>query len=283
MKRFKSQFIITVVLLLSAIGGADAQTQKLSLDLQQILESTLTPVQVIIQFKSSPGILYLAALDLVGAVITRTYTLIPAIAVTLPAPQLLGLLSLTNIVYITPDRSMQSLLDISAPAVNAPIAWQNGLDGTGIGVAVIDSGIASHADLNSANGASRVVYHQSFIDSATGDPYGHGTHVAGIVGGNGHNSLGTNQVYKGIAPNVSLVDLRVLDKNGASQDSVVIAAIDRAVQLKSKYNIRVINLSLGRPIYESYTVDPLCQAVAAAWKEGIVVVVSAGNLGETAT
>jgi len=75
-------------------------------------------------------------------------------------------------------------------------------------------------------------------------------------------------VYKGIAPNASLVDLRVLDQNGESQDSVVIAAIDAAIQLKGKYNIRIINLSLGRPILESYTIDPLCEAVAAAWKTG---------------
>src|SRR5262249_10245168 len=62
-------------------------------------------------------------------------------------------------------------------------------------------------------------------------------------------------------------------------DSQVIAAIQRAIQLKDTYNIRVINLSLGRPVYESYTLDPLCQAVEAAWQAGIVVVVAAGNAG----
>ena len=64
-----------------------------------------------------------------------------------------------------------------------------------------------------------------------------------------------------------------------SSDSVVIAAIDRAISLKSTYNIRVMNLSIGRPIYESYRLDPICAAVTAAWKQGIVVVVAAGNLG----
>jgi serine protease AprX len=63
--------------------------------------------------------------------------------------------------------------------------------------------------------------------------------------------------------------LRVLDANGAGTDSTVIAAINAAVQLKSKYNIRVINLSLGRPVYESYSLDPLCQAVEKAWNAGI--------------
>jgi serine protease AprX len=71
----------------------------------------------------------------------------------------------------------------------------------------------------------------------------------------------------------------VLDQNGASNDSVVIAAIQTAVQLKNKYNVRVINLSLGRPIYESCALDPLCEAAEAAWNAGVVVVVSSGNLG----
>ncbi len=71
----------------------------------------------------------------------------------------------------------------------------------------------------------------------------------------------------------------MLDANGASTDSEVIAAIQEAILLKSKYNIRVINLSLGRPIQESCTIDPLCRAVQAAWQSGIVVVVAAGNLG----
>ncbi len=78
---------------------------------------------------------------------------------------------------------------------------------------------------------------------------------------------------------MNLLDLRVLDENGSGSDSQVIAAIQEAVQLKSKYNVRVINLSLGRPIYESCAIDPLCQAVEAAWANGIVVVTAAGNLG----
>jgi serine protease AprX len=83
----------------------------------------------------------------------------------------------------------------------------------------------------------------------------------------------------GIAPNVSFIKLRVLDANGQGSDSAVIQAIERAIALKRTYNIRVINLSLGRPIYESYKQDPLCQAVEAAWKAGIVVVTAAGNDG----
>src|SRR5439155_16852114 len=83
----------------------------------------------------------------------------------------------------------------------------------------------------------------------------------------------------GIAPNVQLVNLRVLNQYGAGTDSLVISAIQKAIALKSTYNIRVINLSLGRQVYESYVYDPLCQAVESAWRAGIVVVVAAGNQG----
>ena len=128
------------------------------------------------------------------------------------------------------------------------------------------------------------VYNQNFVGGTAGsanDQYGHGSHVSGIIAGTGKNSLGSNYFYtfKGIADGANLINLRVLDQNGAGTDSQVIAAIQTAIQLKSKYNIRVINLSLGRPVYESYTLDPLCQAVEQAWKAGIVVVVAAGNDG----
>ena len=86
------------------------------------------------------------------------------------------------------------------------------------------------------------------------DLYGHGTHVAGIIGGNGTLSGGQ---YTGVAPSVTLIDLRALDANGAGSDSTVIAAIQQAIALKNTYNIRVINLSLGRGIPVSYTQDLL--------------------------
>src|SRR5207247_1545238 len=84
---------------------------------------------------------------------------------------------------------------------------------------------------------------------------------------------------KGIAPNANLINLRVLDQNGQGTDSGVISAIQVAISLQGKYHIRVMNLSLGRQVFESYTQDPLCQAVEAAWKKGIVVVAAAGNSG----
>ncbi|PYT39814.1 MAG: hypothetical protein DMG45_18815 [Acidobacteria bacterium] len=165
---------------------------------------------------------------------------------------------------------------------------QWGLDGTGIGVAVIDSGVTAVGDLywwipSNQTYGSRVVYSQNFVPGTTdtSDQYGHGTHVAGIIAGAGWFSTGSNftHTFKGIAPNANIINLRVLDQNGAGTDSSAIAAIQTAISLKSTYNIRVINLSFGRQVFESYTLDPLCQAVEAAWNAGILVVAAAGNQG----
>jgi serine protease AprX len=192
--------------------------------------------------------------------------------------------NLPEVSYITPVRPVQKSLDITDATVAANIAWSYGWTGAGVGVAVIDSGIYAQADDFQSGGRSRVVYSESFVSGQdASDQYGHGTHVAGIVGsgGNDSNGNGFSRSFKGVAPGVNLINLRVLDANGMGYDSDVIAAIQRAIQLKNAYNIRVINLSLGRPIYESYTLDPLCQAVEAAWQAGIVVVTAAGNAGRS--
>jgi serine protease AprX len=193
----------------------------------------------------------------------------------------------SSVAYISLDRTVwgtATVTDLYDQAVLAPYAWSKNFTGSGIGVAVIDSGITAGRDFTLANGTgSRIVYNQNFASgpNTAADLYGHGTHVAGILAGNGMNSRGANfrKTFVGIADNASLINLRVLDQNGAGRDSAVIAAIEKAISLKSKYNIRVINLSLGRAVYEGYKLDPLCQAVEAAWKAGIVVVVAAGNEG----
>jgi serine protease AprX len=191
-------------------------------------------------------------------------------AYSMPASALAALAADPDVAYIAPDRPVSGALDKAVAAVGGDIARNLGYDGTGIGVAIIDSGV----DGPDVNG--RIVYSQSWIPSDAKDHYGHGTHVAGIIAGSGGLSKG---LYRGLAPQVKIVNLRVLDDKSAGKDSDVIAAIQRAIALQKTYNIRVINLSLGRPVYESYQLDPLCQAVEQAWKAGIVVVVAAGNEG----
>ena len=251
-----------------------------------------TTVDVIVKYNQEPTGFHRANAERLGARMVHSLELIKSHHYRMTADRLAELAEDPAVEYIHPDREVRatgssvpvqpdygwvSLLNLSSPFGSVE------QDGSNIGVAIIDSGISANADLQSGEeNQSRVVYSQSFVpgDNSTNDAYGHGTHVAGIAGGDGSNSLqSTTYVVKGLATNVSLINLRVLDSLGASSDSVVIAAIQQAVALKHKYNIRVINLSLGRPVATSYKNDPLCQAVEAAWNAGIVVVVAAGNNG----
>jgi len=271
-------------ILLAVAGTLAFAGPKVSRDMP-----TTTPsgtVDVIIQFKQPPTKDQLKQLGPYGQV-KKQFTSINAIHMTLPVSVINSISGQSWISYITPNRPAKSTLDIVTQTVNAPMAWSSGLDGSGIGVAVLDSGVASKRDLMTTNGtASRIVYSESFVAGTdASDQYGHGTHVAGIVASNGSASSGPNfkRDFKGVAPNSSIINLKVLDANGQGNISDVITAIDRAIQLKNTYNIRILNLSLGTPVYESYTLDPLCQEVEAAWKAGLVVVVAAGNYGRSAT
>jgi serine protease AprX len=155
-----------------------------------------------------------------------------------------------------------------------------GVTGRGVGVAVVDSGIAPHTALS-----NKVVASVSFVtgDRSTLDAYGHGTHVAGIIAGNRAAATSVTSLYDGgIAPGVQLVNVRVLGADGTGFTSDVIAGIDWAIANRARYNIRVMNLSLGHPVNEPAATDPLCEAVARAAAAGMVVVASAGNDGQSA-
>jgi subtilisin family serine protease len=150
-----------------------------------------------------------------------------------------------------------------------------GLDGAGVGIALIDSGVSPwHDDLD----VGRIVHFADFIDSqpALYDDYGHGTHVAGIIAGNGRDSDGQR---RGIAPGADLIVLKALDAGGGGYISNVIAAVDYAIAHRQTYNIRIINLSVSAGVYESYHKDPLTLAAKRAVDAGIVVVAAAGNFG----
>jgi serine protease AprX len=258
------------------VSSLRAATDKLSDDLQGLAPGT--SLDVIVQFTHTPSPADVASISAQGGIQKASFRNINAGLFHVPVAALQGLARNPAITWICPDRKVAGALEFAEPAINANIALQYGWNGAGVGVAVIDSGVYSHPDLN-----SRIAYSESFVpgDAGTNDAYGHGTHVAGIVGGNGASSTGNNYNYtfKGIAPAANIINLRVLDANGHGTDSAVISAIDRAIALKSTYGIRVINLSLGRTIQESYTLDPLCQEVEKAWQNGLVVVVAAGNNG----
>src|SRR5436190_2675216 len=180
--------------------------------------------------------------------------------------------------------NLRTAMTIGAPA--AQLGY--GFTGEGIGVAIIDSGITSwHDDLTSRTGAlypwgnQRVAAFVDFVNGGT-QPYdddGHGTHVAGIIAGNGYDSFGQKA---GVAPDASLVSLKVLDGNGNGTISNMIAAFDWIVDHHTEYNIRVVNTSVGAAIHESYWTDPLTLAAKRVVDAGVVVVGAAGNIGKNA-
>jgi serine protease AprX len=163
-----------------------------------------------------------------------------------------------------------------------------GLTGAGIGIAVIDSGVTSwHDDLTNTTstlfpyGNQRVAKFVDFVDSYTTphDGDGHGSHVAGIIAGNGYDSNGQKA---GVAPEASIISLRVLDDTGGGTVSSIIAALDWVLANHAQYNIRVVNMSVGSAINESAYTDPLDLAAKRLVDAGIVVVGAAGNFGKNA-
>jgi serine protease AprX len=166
---------------------------------------------------------------------------------------------------------------IGADQVWAGVGDLPRLSGQGVTVAVIDSGIdPKHNALK-----GRVLYTVDFTGGNGTDRFGHGTHVAAIIAGQS-GLLPDTRMYRGVASGAYLVNLRVLDDNGEGTASSVIEAIDWAIDHRSDYNIRVINLSLGGPVLQPYRDDPVCAAVERALRAGILVVTAAGNHGQTA-
>jgi len=175
------------------------------------------------------------------------------------------------------------LLSSFPKSIKADQLWNTTkyLQGQNLTVAVVDSGIVEAADLRSATGQSRVVARVRFAGSnaSSDDFYGHGTHVAGIIAGNGLESRGN---YVGIAPRAGLIDVKVMDDTGAGLMSDVVAGLQWVYDHRAEYNIRVVNLSLNSTVAESYHTSPLTAAVEILWFNGIVVVVSSGNAGANA-
>ncbi|HEV8345447.1 MAG TPA: S8 family peptidase [Vicinamibacterales bacterium] len=195
-----------------------------------------------------------------------------------------------NVFQVHYDRPTRTHNNRTAVTVGArDVFWNYGYTGAGVGVAVIDSGITSwHDDMVNYTktvfpyGNQRVA---KFVDFVNGralpyDDNGHGTHVSGIIGGVGYDSKFFEKA--GIAPLASIVSLKVLDQNGYGTVSNLIAALDWVAVNHKTYNIRVVNMSVGAGVHESYWTDPLTLAAKAVTDKGITIVAAAGNLGKNA-
>ena len=170
---------------------------------------------------------------------------------------------------------------LSSTAVQADVLAQHyGYSGAGVTVAFIDSGLTSQVlpDLDDRRVKQFVDFVRP-VNKQRVDEHGHGTHIVGIVAGTG----ALDAKYAGIAPGTSVVSLRVLDEVGKGTIANIIAAMDWVAKNATRHNIRIVNLSVGAGVYESYWTDPLTLAAKALVDRGIVVVAAAGNFGKNAT
>ncbi len=170
----------------------------------------------------------------------------------------------------------------AAQAIGASQYYSRGIDGSGVGVALIDTGVVPVQGLA---GGGKVVNgpdlsFESQDDAAQYlDTFGHGTHMAGIIAGRD----GPGGAFQGVAPGARLVSLKMATHDGAVDASQIVAGIDWVVQHRNDpgMNIRVLNLSYGTDSVQAYQFDPIAFAVENAWRHGIVTVVSGGNSGST--
>jgi serine protease AprX len=260
-------------------GNVQKQHQKLDRSLNAAAD-TVGETDVIVEFNDDSD--SARRITLYGGKPGRKLKILKARAARISNSLLKGLADDPKVKRVHLDREVSGEIARTAATIGAKnVHAQYGYTGAGIGVAVIDSGITAwHDDLTIANRTGqRVSAFVDFVNGATTkyDEWGHGTHVAGIIAGNGYDSNGDRLA---IAPKANIVALKALDFEGKGKISNIIAALDWAVANRTQYNIRVINMSLGAGVFESYHTDPLTLAAKHAVDAGIVVVAAAGNMGK---
>ncbi|MDJ0748154.1 MAG: S8 family serine peptidase [Woeseiaceae bacterium] len=250
--------------------------------------------ELVVRYSERPELFDDELVAELGGEVLRHYDHLEMRAVRLPVASLEGLASDENVDWLSLDEPVGSMSVSSREAANAPspTSANFGYTGNGVGIAVLDTGVSRHADLGDnvlqysfLNGAYPVpdiangeVVHPNV--NGRDDKFGHGTHVAGLIGGSGDYS---SNDYKGMAPGATILSLQVLDGDGNGSMSDVMAALDWLMTYGEYFNVRVVNMSLGKGISESNTTDPLVLAVEELWDAGLVVVISAGNDGYAGT
>lgn len=287
--RTSTSMLVLIALLIGSLLLGTAPAQAALPAQPQLLELAAaqpqTSVQVIVQKLVQDSSLESRVAQL-GGTVTKNLRIINAFAAELPAKAVPELAQAPGVRWISLDAATVStacskcidttnLKNAYVRAIGADKLWNASpyLQGQGIGVAVVDSGVAEHDDLKGRIVASVDLRSKPILPE---DWYGHGTHVAGIIGGNGTKSNG-NRI--GVAPRVNLISVQISDHQGAASTSDVVAGLQWVYNNRTKYNIRVVNLSLNSSVSESYHTSPLNAAVEILWFNKIVVVVSAGNNG----
>ena len=279
----------------AALTGEETEkrAEKVSSEIEDYVRRTGSPrVTVIVQLNGAPTTLLVNFLMRVGVRLKGQYALLDSFAIDIPATAVGLLANFPEVKSVTRDRELATTGHVTATtgadAVRTlPTGRGNStmtVDGTGVGIAVLDSGVyAEHVTLKESKGAARNVVALDFTgEGTTADAYGHGSHVAAAAAGS-EKVKGADGFFGGVAPNATLVSLRVLDSQGQGRTSWVLAAINWLMSQGQRYKVRVVNLSLGAPAVDSYKIDPLCHAVRRLVDAGFVVVAAAGNNGKTSS
>jgi len=265
-------------------------------------------VSVIVREQPNDGAAADRQITALGGHIEQQVGLINAVVADVPAAAVQELSASSNVAQVTANVTVNLLSSSTSstgsynPATDvdsmytieqmdgAHAYWNAGYTGQGVGVALVDSGVTP---VDGLSAPGKVIYgpdlsYESQDASVNNlDTYGHGTHMAGIIAGRDNEATTVSSSdtthFLGMAPNAHIVSLKVANALGQTSVSQVLAAIASVVQHRNDngLNIRVLNLSFGTASHESYVLEPLAYAAEQAWLHGIVVVVAAGNDGNT--
>ena len=289
--------VLTLMLLIALMphAAASAITPRAQLQLLDIAAAHPTATLDIIVQKATSGAHVEDLVRATGGVVRQDLAIINGFSASIPARAIAQLARAVGVRWISLDGpvvksectqciSTTNLKNAYIKAIRADTVWNTGayLQGQGIGVAMVDSGVNPQQDLYDADGTNRLVASAVFnsgSNQTSSDSYGHGNHVAGIIGGSGSRSDGA---YIGVAPMVNLINVKVSDDQGGATASNVVAGLQWILNNKNAYNIRVVNISLNSTAAESYNTNPIDAAAEILWFNKIVVVVSAGNTGNGA-
>src|SRR5256714_8545378 len=272
---------------------------KLSADLREMMQNAGSHggrVSLIVQADDLNKLASLLKSN--GVRVAGRYAQLGAVKIEAPLSVIQKLASNGNTRYLSLDRRVQSLghvtattgadaarrvtttsTGVSSLGVPTTPTTTTAFDGSGVGVAIVDSGMdTGHKAFLGKNDLSRIVVSRDYTgENRVDDPFGHGTHVTSIAVGNGRIAEGA---YTGVAPNANILNLRVLNSQGLGSVSGTLAGLDWVLSNRTAYNIRVVNMSLGTPAVDSYKNDPICRAVRQLVNAGVVVVAAAGNNGK---
>jgi serine protease AprX len=284
--------ILLILVLLIAPGPADsfAAANVQPALLAMATEDAQSTVRVIVQKSSPDASIEFLVTELDGTVLKDLH-IINAVVATMPAGNVPFLAQSEAVRWVSLDGPVaNSGKPPKDPApeplpenfyldtLNVRPVWEMGYTGQGVTVAVIDSGIFTDRDFSVEPGKphTRLIKNLNLTNSSatSSDLFGHGTHVAGIIGGHGGESGG---LYSGVAPGIEIINLKILDDFGMAYESDTVDALQWVLDNKDAYNIRVVNLSVNSSTEQSYHTSPLDAAAEILWFNGIVVVASAGN------